>query len=704
MKHFIPCALALSIATLSASTLASETLPTVSVTADFRAIEALKSANSVSVIDAQAISRRDAKHLDEILNTAPNVNFSAGASRGRFIQLRGIGERSQFKDPLDSSVGMLIDGIDYSGIGLASALFDVQQVEVLRGPQGTQFGSSALAGMISIQSNEPTEEFSGKVSAGAGSYDSFNTGLVLNGAITDNLLGRISIQKNVSDGYITNDFLNRDDTNNIDEGSVKAQLKWQPSDELTLALTTHYIDADNGYNGFSLENTRSIPSDQPGHDRQKSKAGALKINWTGHSAFELQSTLALESSKLDYGFDWDWTNIPASGTQGGENNARERDAVNFDLRLISTPESNFLGAQWVAGMYAAKRDVQLNYDDSWYDIWGGGPWISTFDNNNETKRLAGYGELSWDINNKFTLSTGLRLERIDNSYNDSANVAVDNSENQWGGNLTLEYAYTEDTLLYATVSRGYKTGGVNGQALGKVINDPSTPENIAAFLLQRSTFESEILINYELGLKGSYLEDTLSLSLTAFYMDRKAMQANSSVLFPPTEWKSYLDNVDNGHNSGIELETQWQVSDSVQLFASVGLLETQLGNLTVLDIDTDDALDQTGRDQAHAPSYQFNLGTTLNLMEDLTLTVEVDGKDSFYFSNSHNDQSRAYELVHMNLAYEIGNIAVSLWGRNLTNKDYQTRGFYWDNAGLGNEAYHQLGEPRIVGVSGNYSF
>jgi len=704
MKHFIPCALALSIATLSASTLASETLPTVSVTADFRAIEALKSANSVSVIDAQAISRRDAKHLDEILNTAPNVNFSAGASRGRFIQLRGIGERSQFKDPLDSSVGMLIDGIDYSGIGLASALFDVQQVEVLRGPQGTQFGSSALAGMISIQSNEPTEEFSGKVSAGAGSYDSFNTGLVLNGAITDNLLGRISIQKNVSDGYITNDFLNRDDTNNIDEGSVKAQLKWQPSDELTLALTTHYIDADNGYNGFSLENTRSIPSDQPGHDRQKSKAGALKINWTGHSAFELQSTLALESSKLDYGFDWDWTNIPASGTQGGENNARERDAANFDLRLISTPESNFLGAQWVAGMYAAKRDVQLNYDDSWYDIWGGGPWISTFDNNNETKRLAGYGELSWDINNKFTLSTGLRLERIDNSYNDSANVAVDNSENQWGGNLTLEYAYTEDTLLYATVSRGYKTGGVNGQALGKVINDPSTPENIAAFLLQRSTFESEILINYELGLKGSYLEDTLSLSLTAFYMDRKAMQANSSVLFPPTEWKSYLDNVDNGHNSGIELETQWQVSDSVQLFASVGLLETQLGNLTVLDIDTDDALDQTGRDQAHAPSYQFNLGTTLNLMEDLTLTVEVDGKDSFYFSNSHNDQSRAYELVHMNLAYEIGNIAVSLWGRNLTNKDYQTRGFYWDNAGLGNEAYHQLGEPRIVGVSGNYSF
>jgi len=704
MKHFIPCALALSIASLSAATSANETLPTVSVTADFRAIEALKSASSVSVIEAQTISRRDAKYLDEILNTTPNVNFSAGASRGRFIQLRGIGERSQFKDPLDASVGMLIDGIDYSGIGLASALFDVQQVEVLRGPQGTQFGSSALAGMISIQSNEPTEEFSGKVSAGAGSYDSFNTGLVLNGAIADNLLGRIAIQKNVSDGYITNNFLNRDDTNNIDEGSVKAQLKWQPSDELTLALTTHYIDADNGYNGFSLENSRSIPTDQPGHDRQKSKAGALKINWTGHSAFELQSTLAYERSELAYGFDWDWTNIPASGTQGGENNARERDAVNFDLRLLSTPESNFLGAQWVAGMFAAKRDVQLNYDDSWYDIWGGGPWISTFDSTNDTQRLAGYGELSWSLSDLLTLSSGLRLERINNDYKDSAGVALDKGENQWGGNLTLEYTGVENTLLYATISRGYKTAGVNGQALGKVITDPSTPDTIADFLLQRGTFDSETLINYELGLKGSYLENTLSLSLTAFYMDRQDMQTNSSVLFPPSEWRSYIDNVDNGHNSGIELETQWLASDRVVLFAAVGLLETKLGDLTVVDVDTDAPLKQSGRDQAHAPSYQFNLGATVNLLENLALTVEVDGKDSFYFSNGHNDQSRAYELVHMNLAYEAGDLAVSLWARNLTNEDYQTRGFYFDNTGSGNQAYHQLGEPRIAGVSGSYSF
>lgn len=124
----------------------------------------------------------------------------------------------------------------------------------------------------------------------------------------------------------------------------------------------------------------------------------------------------------------------------------------------------------------------------------------------------------------------------------------------------------------------------------------------------------------------------------------------------------------------------------------------------MLDVDTDAPLNQAGRDQAHAPSYQFNIGTTVNLMENLALTLEVDGKDSFYFSNSHNDQSRAYELVHMNLAYEVGNTAISLWGRNLTKEDYQTRGFYFDNSGAGNQAFHQLGEPRTLGVSGNYTF
>ena len=689
--------------TMSCQTLhaAEQLLPTVTVTADFREAEALKSANSISVIDAQAISRREAKHLDQLLNTAPNVNYSAGASRGRFIQVRGIGERSQFKDPLDSSVGMIIDGIDYSGIGLASALFDVQQIEILRGPQGTQFGSAAMAGMVNIRSNQPSEEFEGLVKLGAGNYGQKDAGLVLNGALAENLLGRIAVRKNRSDGYIDNDFLDADDTNNIDESSVKGQLKWLISDDLTLDIVTHYTNVDNGYNAFSTDNNRDINADDPGHDRQKTKATSLTLSWTGNDSFDLTASASQERSDIEYGFDWDWSNLAAAGVRGGENNKRDRKTQSLDLRLVSKTGHEILGnTSWVAGIYASNRDVQLDYQDSWEDS-SGGPWVSTFENDFETKRKAVYGQLSSALSDHFTLKTGLRFERYHNEYKDSADVESTQKDNLWGGKLSLDYTGFDNALLYAAISRGYKIGGVNGQAVDRAL---SSSADIAAFLLSRSNFDSETLINYELGLKGRYLDDSLDLSITAFYMDRKDMQASVAVLFPPVEWESYLDNVDGGYNAGIELEVNWRASDSVTVFGALGFLDAELGDLVVEDPDTGGTLDQSGRDQAHAPNYQFNIGTSVKLADSVTLTVEVDGKDEFYFSNSHNDKSDRYELVHMSLAYQLDNVSVSLWGRNLTDEDYETRGFYFDNAGRGPEGYHQLGEPRVFGVSGSYSF
>lgn len=706
MKLFIPASFTLAICTTA---VANESLPVVSVTADFRAIEAIKSASSISVINEITISRRDAKHIDQILNTAPNVNFSAGASRGRFLQIRGIGERSQFKDPLDSSVGMTIDGIDYSGLGLASVLFDTQQVEILRGPQGTRYGSSAMAGAINIQSNQPTANFAGLLAAGFGNYNSYHSGLMLNGALSETASGRISLFQNRSDGFIKNSFLNKDNTNNIDEQAIKAQMTWRSSDNLLFSLTAHYLNADNGYNAFDLDNSRQIPADEPGHDRQETSAIALKSNWSGHSAFELEAQLSAEFSDLEYGFDWDWTNPLSSlsnnsyAYNGKENNRRDRDAQALDVRAISKPGSELLGGDWVIGLYAATRDVSLRYSDSYEDSWVGGPWLGSFSSDFETERQAIYGQLSWSLNDAFSLTTGLRLEHYDNHYTDSASVNTKQQDNLWGGNISLAYEGFENSLLYVSVGRGYKIGGVNGQAVGKVLEDPNTPASVADFLLARANFDAETLINYELGFKGSYLNQTLDLGITAFYMDRDQMQANAWVLFPPSEWKSYIDNVNSGHNAGLEIEARWKAGDIITFFASAGFLDTELGQLIVKDVDTDVLLNQSGRDQAHAPNYQFNAGVTISLNEHLSYSVEVDGKDSFYFSNSHNDQSGSYELINMTLSYEKDNLNLNLWGRNLTNEDYQTRGFYFDN-GAGSQGHYQLGEPRVFGVSSTYSF
>ncbi len=147
-------------------------LEEVIVSADFRESSWLAAPVSVSVFDAQATKKRAATHLEEMLNTLPNVNFAAGSNRARYIQIRGIGERSQFKEPINPSVGLLIDGVDMSGLGSMATLFDIEQVEVIRGPQGTRYGANALAGLVKIKSVAPSVDQTSNLALSLATYGS----------------------------------------------------------------------------------------------------------------------------------------------------------------------------------------------------------------------------------------------------------------------------------------------------------------------------------------------------------------------------------------------------------------------------------------------------------------------------------------------------------------------------------------------------
>lgn len=681
---------------------AIDTIDEIVVSADFRDSTAQTTPSSLTVVSNSQLQNRAAEHLQDVLNLVPNVNIAAGASRGRFFQIRGIGERSQFKEPLDSSVGLVVDGIDFSNLGLAGGVYDVEQIEVLRGPQGTSFGSSAMAGLINIRSSDPAEEFEGRVDLGAGNYGAKTFGVVASGTVTERLLGRISINKNSGDGYIANDFLNRDNTNNIDELSARVKLNWAVSDDFELDLTAIYIDADNGYNAFSLENTRNTQSDEPGHDRQESTALSVLATWDGSDSYVFEAQVTAEESNLEYGFDWDWSDFDTVGVRGFENNARDRQAKSIDLRFLSKPGSEILGgAGWVGGIYAYDRQVDLSYSED-ADYYG--TWTDSLTSSFDSSRYAAYGQLDWVLDDQWLLSLGTRFERFENDYFDSFGVVGDIADDLIGGKLSLQYSVDDNVMVFGALSRGYKTGGLNTDAYGKAL--VSGDDATIALLSQQLTYQGEAVLNYELGLKGSYLEDSLTLNLTAFYMDRQDMQAKLALEISTGNWTSYRDNIEGSDNYGVELEADWQLTEQLRIFAALGLLETKLGDLVVLDLN-DEPLDQTGRDQAHAPSYQFNLGAAYTLMEHYSLTVQMDGKDSFYFSNSHNQQSDAYELLHGKFSYQQGPLTLSVWGRNLLDKDYEVRGFYFGNNpnnGWVAESYTQLGEPRVFGLSGKYSF
>jgi outer membrane receptor protein involved in Fe transport len=684
---------------------AEDILDEIIVTANFRTISAQNTAASLSIVSEEALSERSAKHLEDVLTIAPNVNSAAGASRGRFFQIRGIGERSQFKEPLDSSVGLIVDGVDFSNLGLAGNVYDVQQVEILRGSQGTTFGSSALAGLINIRSGVPTEAFEGQVDLGAGNYGSHSLGMIVSGPISETLLGRVAVNKVTGDGYIKNDFSNRDDTNNIDELLIRTKLNWSPIDTLDIGLTAVYIDADNGYNAFSLENTRHTRSDEPGHDRQESIAIALQSTWDGSAAYVLETQITVEDSKLEYGFDWDWSDFNTAGVRGFENNARDREAKSADIRLLSKPGNEiFNGASWVGGVYIYDRKVDLSYieDANYPDSWGA--WTGSLSSSYTTARFAAYGQLDWSISDRWWLSLGSRVEHFDNQYTDSYGVVGEIEDDLIGGKLSLTYSIDDSSMAYVSLTRGYKTGGINSDAMGKaLVNDEA--ENIA-FLQEHLSYEGEVALNYEVGFKNRYLDDSLLMNVSAFYIDRSDMQANVAFEISTSNWTAYRENIQDSNNYGVEFELAWQANEQLRLFSALGLLETELGDLEVLDVN-DEVLDQSGRQQAHAPGYQFNVGLEFDFMQNYSVSIQVDGKDSFYFSNSHNEQSDSYELLHANLKYNRGPFTLSLWGRNLTDEDYQVRGFYFANNptnGWIPESYNQLGEPRVFGLSGKYDF
>lgn len=694
--------------------LADPIIEEIIVHADFRNADLMDIPASLSVVSSDTIASRNARHFDEILNAAPNVNFSAGASRGRYIQLRGIGERSQFVDPINPSVGVMIDDVDFSGIGNAGTLFDINQVEILRGPQGTRFGNNALAGLVYLKANAPTEEFEGAVEGSLANYDTWSAGAVLSGPLSQSLLGRIAVQEYQSDGFIDNEHLNREDTNDRDELTLRGKLRWLASEDLTLDLSLFHSDIDNGYDAFSLDNNRNTLSDEPGRDRQETTAVSIQSTWETDAGFVLESTLAFHDSDLEYGFDEDWafTDLCEGtacdedlwgfewGYQSVDNYERDRDHLSFDLRLLSDESSRLFNDStgWVVGFYFEDQEERLEERHTLGDV-------PLFTSVSEMQSLALYGELESQLSDDLTLKIGMRFEQFEHDYRDNIGINADPDEDLWGGQISLEYQLSDNSMVYALVSRGYKAGSVNGDALGKALLR-SWPAGLVNFLTQRLEFDTETLLNFELGLKGSYFDDRLQTRLSLFRMDRSDMQLKAWVV-DGTQFAGYIDNVEQGENYGLELETSWQVTENLQLFANLGWLETELEDTFFVD-DVDLGLvDKEGREQAHAPNYQFNLGGQLEFAQGFYARLEVEGKDEFFFSNSHDAKSDSFELVNLTLGYRSENFDLALWSRNLLDKDYAVRGFRFGNDPRDfytTHTYEQLGEPRVFGVTGKYRF
>jgi outer membrane receptor protein involved in Fe transport len=650
---------------------------------------------SASSLDNADMMLRGAAHFEDLLTAVTNVSASAGASRQRFFQIRGIGERSQFIEPINPSVVILQDGVDISGLGAALTTFDTAQIDVLRGPQGSLMGAGALAGLINVTTSTPTNKTEAFMGFGIEGYGGRRANVIANTGLTDTLSVRLAHQRYKSDGWIDNTFLGVSNTNHRDERTSRFSMRHDYGTDIIDVGVTR-LDIDNGYDGFSLDNTRQTLSDEPGEDSLKLTSAFLRWRHRGEA---MDSQLQFSSIDADslYSYDEDWSFVsirPFWEYSSFDAYERDIERTTVEWRLSPSVAANL---DWVVGLYGREDSETLGRDYTYL--------ASPFDSSNDTDTWAAFGQFSTPVSSTITATIGGRVERREVDYRDSAEVSEKFSDQYWTGNASLEWQMSTQQSVYATLARGVRAGGVNASLSSTLL--ALANEIDVTLYASRTRFNEEVVLNRELGWRLHSTDGRLRAALAVFSMDRDDQQVKGSLVIPradgSTSFTDFTDNAATGTNRGLEFTVDWLPSESLTLNLAIGRLDAEFDEYINVD-----GTRLSGRDQPQAPAWQYRANASWRLSAKLTASLEATGRDAFYLSDRHDVQSPNADMLNANVLWENGDWSLNVWGRNLTDELTVTRGF----GTFGNdprkdyalEPYYQFGEPRTVGATISYRF
>ena len=651
---------------------------------------------SVTVFDSETLRNPNIRHFGDLIERTPNLTFAGGTSRPRFFQLRGIGENSQFEgETPDSAVSFLMDDIDFTGIASVASAFDVEQVEVLRGPQAGAFGVNAAAGMVRMVSVAPTPYWTGRTEVTAGQESLFAAGLAFGGPLIERnpeeLMFRFSMYHNQNDNFRRNVFLNKD-TNAQDEWTSRLRLTWNPQRDLKVDATIFHAYLDNGYDEFALDNNgRRTFSDQPGRDFQRSTGGSVRTTFDGWNEVRLTSITTTTFTDSIYSYDEDWT---SASYQGFSELMRDRRTFAQEFRLDSAPAAGrVLGLidRWTVGAFASVLDEQTPYTSQ-------NPNRVNIVNSDLTlKNFALYGQAARDLTTKDRLTLGLRVERIDAEGNGNRarfrETATPQFDRQFafgsefddtllGGKLTWEHDLTQNYMFFASVARGYKAGGINvDPRIDPTSGDPTT-------------YGTEVIWNYETGVRAKW--DRVTASITGFYMDRSNTQVRDSAGFGGN-FRFFTDNGDQSSIFGTEFEATVALTNEWFFYGTFGTMSSDIDAFRLSNNNLGG-----GRELAHTPSYTWSLGTRYQHDSGFFATLDLTGRDDYFQSNNHNERLDAFTNVNCSIGYAKDDWTVSLWARNLLNEDYAQRVFFFgndENIAFAPRRYESLAPAQQIGVT-----
>ena len=658
-------------------------------------------ASSIFIATNEDIRDNATANFQDLVDEIPNLNWAGGTSRPRYFQIRGIGERSHYfgEGPPNFSVGFLVDNIDISGAGMVGQLFDINQVEVFKGPQSSVYGPNTIAGLITLFSKDPTNKLNLRSSLTLGSDNQLGFAAAIGNGITPRISYRLSSVVETSDGFRKNNSKNIKNSNGREEKMLRMKLKMVPINNISILSTLLFSKINNGYDVWAPDNNRSLKTytDDPGKDSQDTYGLSIDGDIIFNKHIKVKNIISLTRTKAFHSYDADWGDSTYWMSVLGDSYFPIRDYYEESKnRLSNSLESRIYHNSTVLGLY--RKELQEKQDAAGY-IYAGDATDGTSEF--QFNSIAGYIHHNMQLTDKLSFKSNIRLELIDykykgeTQYGDSvlAPVSHEVQDDLGGYRAALSYKATNTTNFFFSSSRGYKSGGINQHPK---LEDVSRP------------FGSEHADNLEIGFK--YSGHRLRSSFTLFKTTRGNQQISISdqvVKDDPNAFLFYTSNAGSGRAEGIEFENAYSFSKKIKLSSNIGLLNTYVDNFKYQTKDwSGNIIEESGggRPAAMAPPIMASLGLSVNIF-DILVNTNISYKDGYYYSDSHNEKSDAYKLIDLNLTKEFGNFSFKFLVNNIFDERYPVRGFYFGliPPDYPDQLWVSYGNPRQLAINANYS-
>jgi iron complex outermembrane recepter protein len=682
---------------------------------------------SVSAITGDTLRQSRVTQAEDIVTKVPNLQLASTVGDNTPIfSLRGV---SMFDFSLNQSspVATYYDEVYKGNFALLGvALFDLERVEVLRGPQGTLYGKNTTGGAVNLISVAPKlGETSGYLNAGYGNYNRIDVNGAVNVPLGENAALRVAGTFARADGWFENLTPGQPDLASVREWGVRGSLRFEPSEGMDWTLRVSHTDQSPRNYGIYAEpeaanrvglSRRQIRSNLADQRREATTTSvALTGNIEVSDALTLTTITSYDKGKLFFFEDSDGQDVRILEVPYF---ARTKQFAQ-DLRLTSDYDGPFnfiLGAYYNREKVFNSSELNILVDtdsdglpgNTAGDCNAGFPVGCIVANSFDQlkKSFAVYTDVSFELSDQLTLRGGLRYTNDKGSQTNfvSDALGLDRSfafnlipqipatdrrykTNNLSGKVGIDYKFTDDNMVYASFSRGYRGRAFNAQAFFDVA--------------ELGVAKQETVNAWELGIKSQFADRRITLNVAGFYYDYRDQQY---INVDPDTAATELLNIPKSRIMGGEIELTARASDMLTLRGAVGLLDTKIKDGVVSGFDV------AGNKLPNAPSFSFTGGVDLTLFDNgsgkLGASADLSYSSSQYFEtlNVPRLQQGSYALLgaHLDWASADGKWNASLWGKNLTNKFYFTSRIDL-LAGFGLD-YNHVGAPRSYGITVGVKF